>query len=43
MAKVSSGTYTASRRKRKGVHAKSSSSQQKQSKNYLKKYRGQGR
>ena len=43
MAKADSGTYSASRHKRKGVHAKSGSSQQKQSKNYLKKYRGQGR
>jgi len=37
------GTYTGTRRKRKDVHAKSNTSTLKQSKNYRKKYRGQGR
>jgi len=37
------GTYTGTRRKRKDVHAKSGQSSLKQSKNYRKKYRGQGR
>ena len=31
------------RRKRKGIHAKSKISKNKRSKNYKKKYRGQGR
>lgn len=31
------------RRKRKGIHAKSKKSKNKTSKNYKKKYRGQGR
>lgn len=31
------------KKKNKGVHAKSGTSSQKQSKNYRKKYRGQGR
>jgi hypothetical protein len=44
MAKgLSSGAYSATRTKRKGVHAKAGSSKQKQSKTYKKKYRGQGR
>ena len=43
MAKADSGTYTGTRRKRKDVHAKSGTSHQKHSKNYCKKYRGQGR
>ena len=42
MAKLVS-TYVAERTKRKGVHAKSKSSNQPRSKNYKKKYRGQGR
>lgn len=33
----------ASRRKRKGVHAKAKSSKLKSSKNYVKRYRGQGK
>lgn len=36
-------TYKPNRIKRKGVHAKAGSSNQKQSKKYQKKYRGQGR
>jgi len=44
MAKsIGSGTYSPTRIKRRGVHAKAGSSKQKQSKNYKKKYRGQGR
>ena len=44
MAKgIGSGAYSPTRIKRKGVHAKAGSSRQKQSKNYKKKYRGQGR
>ena len=37
------GTIDRTRTKRKGVHAKSKTSRLKQSKNYKKKYRGQGR
>lgn len=38
-----STTVLSHKRKRKGVHAKSKSSSVKTSKNYKKKYRGQGR
>lgn len=37
------GTLNRTSPKRKGVHAKSKTSRLKQSKNYKKKYRGQGR
>ena len=37
------GTITKTQRKRKGIHAKSKQSKLKGSKNYKKKYRGQGR
>jgi hypothetical protein len=44
MAKgLSAGAFSQSRVKRKGVHAKAGTSQQKQSKKYRKKYRGQGK
>lgn len=46
MAKAKSNTngFTPrSTRKRKGVHSKSKNSSHKRSKNYRKKYRGQGR
>jgi hypothetical protein len=45
MAKVLTNNYTPSggRKKRPGVHAKSKSSKLKQSKNYAKPYRGQGK
>lgn len=44
MAKQSSSTALSSnKRKRKGVHAKSKSSISKSSKNYVKKYKGQGK
>ncbi len=44
MARLVIGNYkTNTKRKRPGVHAKSKSSNIKQSKNYVKKYRGQGR
>jgi len=35
--------YKSKSRKRKGVHSKNKSSKVKSSKNYLKRYRGQGR
>ena len=35
--------YKSKSRKRKGIHAKSKSSKVKASKNYLKRYRGQGK
>jgi hypothetical protein len=35
--------YKSNSRKRKGIHAKSKSSKVKSSKNYLKRYRGQGK
>lgn len=41
--KIKINTYKSSSRKRKGVHAKSKSSKVKASKNYLKRYKGQGR
>lgn len=37
------GTISRTKTKRKGTHAKSKTSRLKQSKNYKKKYRGQGR
>ena len=45
MAKVSTNSYTPTggRKKRPGVHAKSKQSKLKQSKNYVKHYRGQGK
>jgi hypothetical protein len=44
MARLVIGNYkTNTKKKRPGVHAKSKSSNIKQSKNYVKKYRGQGR
>jgi len=39
----SSTTLSSNKRKRKGVHAKSKSSISKSSKNYVKKYKGQGK
>ena len=43
-AKMNLVTFTEkSKTKRPGVHAKSKSSKIKQSKNYVKKYKGQGR
>jgi hypothetical protein len=41
-AKVNSFTPTKTKRKRKGVHAKTKTSKLKNSKNYQKPYRGQG-
>jgi hypothetical protein len=44
MAKQIIGNYERTpKRKRKGIHAKSKSSALKSSKNYTKKYRGQGK
>ena len=45
MAKVSTNSYThkCGIKKRPGIHAKSKSSKMKQSKNYVKQYRGQGK
>ncbi len=43
MDKVVINTYKSKSRKRKGIHAKSKSSKVKASKNYLKRYRGQGK
>ena len=45
MAKISSGGVYAgeSYKKRPGVHSKNNSSNHKQSKNYKKKYKGQGK
>lgn len=45
MAKISSGgNYSGNNRaKRPGIHSKNNSSNLKQSKNYLKKYKGQGK
>lgn len=39
----SASAYTSNKRKRKGVHSKSKNSKIKGSKNYSKKYQGQGR
>jgi len=43
MAKVQVTTYTPNKVKRKGVHSKTKSSKHKSSKNYTKRYAGQGR
>ena len=46
MAKAFGGigsTYKSQRKKRPGVHSKTKNSNSKGSKNYVKKYRGQGR
>lgn len=43
MAKNSVQSYVSKSRKRKGVHSKKKSSKLKSSKNYLKRYRGQGK
>ena len=44
MAKIILGNYLEkTKAKRKGIHAKSKTSNNKQSKNYVKKNRGQGR
>jgi hypothetical protein len=43
MAKLVVNTYKSNRRKRKGIHAKTKSSKVKASKNYLKRYKGQGK
>jgi len=43
MAKVIESTYSKKRVRRKGVHAKTRTSNIKTSKNYKKKYRSQGR
>ena len=44
MAKIILGNYLKkSKVKRPGIHAKTKSSNLKQSKNYVKKYRGQGK
>ena len=44
MAKLIIGNYLQKpKKRRKGVHAKTKNSNNKQSKNYVKKYRGQGR
>ncbi len=43
MAKVVVNIYKSKSRKRKGIHAKSKASKVKTSKNYLKRYKGQGK
>jgi len=43
MAKLVVKIYKSNKRKRKGIHAKSKSSKVKASKNYLKRYKGQGK
>jgi len=43
MAKNTQTGPSTKRIKRKGVHAKTQASKMKQSKNYLKRYRGQGK
>jgi hypothetical protein len=44
MARKTSGhIYKSNTRKRKGIHSKTKSSKVKSSKNYLKRYKGQGR
>ena len=40
---ISAGTFEKHKTKRPGVHAKTKNSKLKTSKNYVKKYRGQGR
>jgi hypothetical protein len=41
--KASVHIYKSNTRKRKGIHSKTKSSKVKSSKNYLKRYKGQGR
>ena len=41
--KAAVSIYKSNSRKRKGIHAKSKSSKVKSSKNYMKRYRGQGK
>lgn len=41
--KLSTNTYKTKSRKRKGVHCKTKASKCKSSKNYLKRYKGQGK
>ena len=41
--KIAVNIYKSKSRKRKGIHAKSKSSKVKSSKNYLKRYKGQGK
>ena len=43
MAKNTSQQYVSKSKKRKGIHSKKKSSKLKTSKNYLKRYRGQGK
>lgn len=43
MAKITLAEYKSKSRKRKGIHCKTKSSKVKNSKHYLKRYRGQGR
>ncbi len=43
MARGNSNQLEVAKKKRKGVHAKSKTSRSKNAKNYVKKYRGQGR
>ena len=44
MAKIILGNYLSKpKTRRKGIHAKSKTSNNKQSKNYVKKYKGQGK
>jgi hypothetical protein len=43
MAKLVVNIYKSKSRKRKGIHAKSKASKVKASKNYLKRYKGQGK
>jgi hypothetical protein len=43
MAKAIINTYKSKSRKRKGIHSKNKMSALKSSKNYFKKYKGQGR
>ncbi len=43
MAKLVVNIYKSKSRKRKGIHAKSKASKVKTSKNYLKRYKGQGK
>ncbi len=43
MARIKAHIYKTNSKKRKGIHAKTKSSKVKSSKNYLKRYKGQGR
>jgi|TARA_A100001391_G_scaffold200628_1_gene185609 hypothetical protein len=43
MARIKAHIYKTKSKKRKGIHAKTKSSKVKSSKNYLKRYKGQGR